>query len=283
MVFALAVGPSSDATAAIAAELAAPDPRVVVVENPTGLTPQGLNIAARAGIEAQPSSVYLVRTDGHADAARRLRAHRRRHPRAHGRRQRRRHDGAGRRRARCRRRSRSRCPTRSGSAAAGSTPAAPRARPTPSTSASFRRADVRAARRVRRALVARAGLGAEPAPARERRARVVHAADAGRVPARAASFRALASQFYKTGQWRREVVRRYPQTASPRYLAPPVAVVAIALGLGDGLSSGWSPVCRGWLAALIVPAVYLARRHRASRSSPGGGCAPPRWCDSLSS
>lgn len=56
----LAVGPSQDRTAQIADELAARDPRVVVVENPTGRTPAGLNAAIRASRHA-----ILVRVDGH--------------------------------------------------------------------------------------------------------------------------------------------------------------------------------------------------------------------------
>jgi len=42
----LAVGPSQDATMVIARALAAKDPRVVVVENPTGRTAAGLNRAS---------------------------------------------------------------------------------------------------------------------------------------------------------------------------------------------------------------------------------------------
>ena len=46
---------------------------------------------------------------------------------------------------------------------------------------------------------------------------------------------ALVSQMYETGKWRREVVRRHPETAGLRYLAAPVAVVAIATGTLAGL------------------------------------------------
>lgn len=57
----LAVGPSTDETALIAAELAAADPRVVVVANPSGKTPAALNLAiAKAKFEV------IVRVDGHA-------------------------------------------------------------------------------------------------------------------------------------------------------------------------------------------------------------------------
>ncbi|PYC77646.1 glycosyl transferase family 2 [Streptomyces tateyamensis] len=56
----LALGPSTDRTDAIAAELAAEDPRVRTVPNPTGRTPAGLNAAIRAS-----SHPIVVRVDGH--------------------------------------------------------------------------------------------------------------------------------------------------------------------------------------------------------------------------
>src|ERR671914_2448866 len=57
----LAVGPSRDRTQEIAEKLAADDPRVIIVSNPSGRTPQGLNIAVKA---SQYSIV--VRVDGHS-------------------------------------------------------------------------------------------------------------------------------------------------------------------------------------------------------------------------
>ncbi|MBC6464741.1 glycosyltransferase family 2 protein [Actinomadura alba] len=57
----LAVGPSRDRTQEIADRIAAEDPRIIVVANPTGRTPQGLNIA----IKASQYSI-LVRVDGHS-------------------------------------------------------------------------------------------------------------------------------------------------------------------------------------------------------------------------
>ena len=57
----LAVGPSSDGTEAVAAQLAAEEPRVLVVDNPSGLTPAALNAAIRA-----TTSDIVVRIDGHA-------------------------------------------------------------------------------------------------------------------------------------------------------------------------------------------------------------------------
>jgi glycosyltransferase involved in cell wall biosynthesis len=58
---AVAVGPSSDGTEQVAAGIAARDPRVLVVANPTGRTPAGLNAAVAA--TTQP---VVVRVDGHA-------------------------------------------------------------------------------------------------------------------------------------------------------------------------------------------------------------------------
>jgi glycosyltransferase involved in cell wall biosynthesis len=66
----------------------------------------------------------------------------------------------------------------------------------------------------------------------------------------------VARQFFHTGQWRREVIRRHPETASRRYLAPPIAVVAILLGtiLGIvGLATGVSWLLLGFVA----PAGYV--------------------------
>ncbi|GAB2653101.1 glycosyltransferase family 2 protein [Kribbella swartbergensis] len=67
------------------------------------------------------------------------------------------------------------------------------------------------------------------------------------------SLSAVAKQFFHTGQWRREVIRRHPETANKRYLAPPVAVILLALGtvLGIiGLITGISWLDLGFLAPL---------------------------------
>jgi glycosyltransferase involved in cell wall biosynthesis len=58
---AVAVGPSKDRTREVADGLAAADPRITVVDNPTGRTPAGLNAAVRATDEP-----VIVRVDGHA-------------------------------------------------------------------------------------------------------------------------------------------------------------------------------------------------------------------------
>jgi succinoglycan biosynthesis protein ExoA len=57
----LALGPSSDRTDQVAAELAQEDPRVRFVHNPKGRTPSGLNLAVAASHHD-----IIVRVDGHA-------------------------------------------------------------------------------------------------------------------------------------------------------------------------------------------------------------------------
>ena len=57
----LAVGPSRDLTHEIADELHKTDPRVIVVDNPSGRTAAGLNAALQAS-----SGSVIVRVDGHA-------------------------------------------------------------------------------------------------------------------------------------------------------------------------------------------------------------------------
>ena len=60
----LALGPSTDATTAIARELAAADPRVVLLDNPAADIPVGLNLAIRAS--RHPT---IVRVDAHSELA----------------------------------------------------------------------------------------------------------------------------------------------------------------------------------------------------------------------
>jgi glycosyltransferase involved in cell wall biosynthesis len=82
------------------------------------------------------------------------------------------------------------------------------------------------------------------------------------------SVRALAKQYFEYGRWRREVVRRHPDTLSARYLAAPLAVSGAGVGTVMGLVGalgGPSWLALGWLAptgylALIVGGSVVAGR-----------------------
>jgi succinoglycan biosynthesis protein ExoA len=68
---------------------------------------------------------------------------------------------------------------------------------------------------------------------------------------------ALAKQMYETGTWRRELVRRHPETANARYLAPPLAVLGVLGGsvlglLGAALDSRFLRI------GFVAPAGYLS-------------------------
>jgi succinoglycan biosynthesis protein ExoA len=63
----------------------------------------------------------------------------------------------------------------------------------------------------------------------------------------------LVQQFFHTGRWRREVIRQHPETVSLRYLAPPTVTAAVLGGTVAGVvgSLAGVPALRwGWLAPL---------------------------------
>lgn len=74
------------------------------------------------------------------------------------------------------------------------------------------------------------------------------------------SFRDLARQFHTSGQWRRQVVRQHPESVNARYLAPPVALVLVVGGAVGGLA--WRPLWllpAGYAAAVTLGGVLIAR------------------------
>lgn len=252
-VVAVAVGPSADRTEAIAHEIAAADDRVVVATNPTGLTPQGLNLAVAAGLQALPTATYLVRTDGHAEMPRHyLRV-------AVDVLERTGADNVG-----------------GMMVPVGASPfqqavAAAMSHPVGLGGGRFHvggregEAETVYLGAFRRSTFERAGgydehwTRAQDWELNHRlRATggVVWFTPALRVEYRPrGSLRPLASQFFRTGRWRREVIRRYPQTASPRYLAPPVMVVLVGVGLLVGLVGLLVGSPAAW--ALLLPGGYL--------------------------
>jgi succinoglycan biosynthesis protein ExoA len=79
--------------------------------------------------------------------------------------------------------------------------------------------------------------------------------------------RALARQYLDYGRWRREVVRRHPDTVSARYLAAPVAVVGVVAGTALGLASVAGPAWLrvGWAAPLGYTALVVVGGAVAGR------------------
>ncbi|MDD2859155.1 MAG: glycosyltransferase family 2 protein [Candidatus Nanopelagicales bacterium] len=84
---------------------------------------------------------------------------------------------------------------------------------------------------------------------------------------------ALARQYHDYGRWRREVARRHPDTISLRYLAAPVAVLAIIIGVVAGVIGVVTSLT--WLALLgfAMPVGYLLGNLGASLMS---ALSPPR-------
>lgn len=85
------------------------------------------------------------------------------------------------------------------------------------------------------------------------------------------SLRRLARQYHEYGRWRREVARRHPETVSMRYLAPPLALIAVAGGTAMGIvgvATGTRPLLLGFAAPLGYAAANLVASVRASRGVP---------------
>lgn len=244
----LAVGPSRDRTAEIAAELASGDDRLRVVDNPAGKTPHALNLAI-----AESRHDIVVRVDGHGELgddyiARAVRLL-----------------------------------AETGAAnvggvmeAQGRTPfeeavAYVYTSPYGLGGAAFHQGDVPAgpAETVflgvfrKPDLVAVGGFDESMHRAQDwelnyrlrTSGRLIWFSPELRVTYRPrSSLRALVQQMYDTGKWRREVVRRHSDTASARYLAPPAAVIGIAggtLAAGLGRRIGSRLLQLGALAPLV--------------------------------
>jgi succinoglycan biosynthesis protein ExoA len=254
----LAVGPSWDRTLQLSQRLAASDPRIIVVPNPTGRTPCGLNAAIKASRHA-----IVARVDGHAllppgylrTAVRELK--------------------------------------QTGAANVGGIMAAHGVTP-------FQQAVAWAMTSpygvgagkfhtgghpgsvdsvylgvYRRAAIDRVGGYDETCRRAEdwdlnHRIRlaggVIWFQPELRVTYRPrASIGALAEQYFNDGRWRRVVARQHAGPINHRYLAPPVAVLAMALGALAGiagLAGLLSGAAGAWPAAaacgLAVPALYAA-------------------------
>ena len=68
--------------------------------------------------------------------------------------------------------------------------------------------------------------------------------------------RSLASQYFHYGRWRYEVMRRHPASVNLRYLAPPTALLGLVAGTVAGIVGAFT---WPWLMlGFAVPATYLA-------------------------
>ena len=259
----LAVGPSRDATAAIAATLAAADPRVRVVDNPAARTPHALNLAVAAA-----QHPVIVRVDGHGELT----------------------DGYVRRAVELL--------TETGAAnvggvmdAQGSTPFEEAVAVTYTTKLGLGGSSFHLAESApgpaetvflgvfqKEALTAIGGFDETMHRAQDwelnhrllASGRTIWFSPELRVTYRPrSSLRALIAQMYETGKWRREVIRRYPETANVRYLAPPVVVLAVLGGAVAGTvgSRTGSRLLRlGWAAPLGYAAVVVGGSAVTSRA-----------------
>ena len=75
------------------------------------------------------------------------------------------------------------------------------------------------------------------------------------------SVRALAKQYKNYGKWRRVVMSRHRGTANLRYLAPPVALIAVSAGTVAGVAGiRWGfLVPAGYLTAVVAGSVVVGR------------------------
>lgn len=81
------------------------------------------------------------------------------------------------------------------------------------------------------------------------------------------SLAALARQYFHYGRWRREVMRRHPGSVNVRYLAPPVALLGFAGGLVAGLAGvRWAFVLPGGYVVLVLVGAGVVGRGLPVRS-----------------
>ncbi|QMW68328.1 glycosyltransferase family 2 protein [Mumia sp. ZJ1417] len=251
----VAVGPSADRTREIADALAAEHPSVTIVDNPTGLTPQGLNAAIGAARHD-----YLVRADGHAlfpsDYLTRVVTALRDTGAANvgGRMAPRGTTAFGRAVART-------MSSRFGiGGAAFHTGGAPGPQLTVYLGA-FRRSALEKVGGYDEHFV-RAQDWELNHRLRESGETVWFLPDLAVTYHPRETWKSFAQQQYRTGGWRRRVIKEHPDTASVRYLAPPAVVVMSVLGLALGLAGIFTTP---WLLlGFAAPGVYLAGVTAAS-------------------
>lgn len=74
------------------------------------------------------------------------------------------------------------------------------------------------------------------------------------------NLKALAKQYFEYGQWRKQVTKKYPETISLRYLAPPITVTGLLTGVIFILLNIFTQISFfniGWLAIFSYLAVLI--------------------------
>lgn len=247
----LGVGPSDDATEAIASRMAAESDDLVVVDSPSGRTPSALNVAIRAG-----SAPVVVRVDGHSELS----------------------AGYVRRAVEILR--------ETGAVNVGGVQ-----RPEPTTPFEQAVADATtswlgtggASYRVGtsahstdtvylgvfdRAAIEEVGLFDEALIRNQDYELNIRLREAGGVvwfdPTLSVGYRPrptwskLARQYFEYGWWKSVVLRKHPSSLKLRQLIPPVGILGVVLGLMTGTR---------WRPALAIPAVYALALGVATRRS----------------
>lgn len=78
------------------------------------------------------------------------------------------------------------------------------------------------------------------------------------------TLRSLASQYWQYGRWKQATLRRHPRSLRWRQLVPPVTLVANVVGLAAAPLVPWSLVVPGaYLAGVIAASVVASRRDPA--------------------
>jgi succinoglycan biosynthesis protein ExoA len=75
------------------------------------------------------------------------------------------------------------------------------------------------------------------------------------------SLAALARQYFHYGRWRRQVMRAHPGSVNLRYLAPPLALIGVVAGLVAAVAGAWLALCVpiGYLVLVLAGSLVVGR------------------------
>lgn len=79
------------------------------------------------------------------------------------------------------------------------------------------------------------------------------------------TLRGLASQYWQYGRWKRATLRKHPGSLRGRQLVPPAALLANVFGLAGAALTPWALVVPGtYVTAVVVVSIAAAHRDRSS-------------------